>query len=180
MRASACLSKSRSIARRLILLPALVVGLSLAVAGGASAQTGFQATVSGPTPKPRPCPGASEPALCGSATTNYGDATWLLDNASFTPYSKTCDNYEATATFALGDGSSLLTLDETGLICSPPGNSLSAPGGLKSYGNPFYFSGSWTVQSATGDFGSIPIGSGGTDTIHTAGASVSGAYTGTS
>jgi hypothetical protein len=56
----------------------------------------------------------------------------------------------------------------------PHVNALSATGGLVSYGNPFTVSGDWTVQSADGQFGSIS--GAGTDTLHLAGARVSGTY----
>jgi len=78
-------------------------------------------------------------------------------------------------TFALGDASSsTLVLDEDGSICPPPGNSLSSP--VFSYGNPFYFTGSWTAETATGAFASIPVGTPGTDALHVAGAHLSGTY----
>ena len=41
--------------RGLIVVPALVLALSLAFTGAASAQSGFQATVKGANPKPTPC-----------------------------------------------------------------------------------------------------------------------------
>jgi hypothetical protein len=167
----------RSIARPLLLLPALVVGLSLAVAGGASAQAGFQATVKDHRPKPKPC--ANGDFICGSATTNYGDATWTFNPTTETPPppGASCGSYTATVTFALGDASSsTLVLDENGTVCGPPGNSLFAPGQQHSYGNPFYLTGSWIVETATGTFGSIAVGSGGTDTVHLAGSHASGTY----
>jgi hypothetical protein len=68
-------------------------------------------------------------------------------------------------------------LDEHGIACQP-GNALSAPGGSVSDGNPFTFSGDWTVQSADGQFGSIT--GAGTDTLHAAGARVTGTYSQTS
>ncbi len=166
------------ITRRLVLLPALVVAVTLVVAGVASAQSGlFEATVGGNIPKPKPC--ANGGFFCGSATTNYGAATWTLVPTSDTPPPPgvRCGSYEATVTFALGDASSsTLVLDENGIVCPPPGSSLLAPGALKSYGNPFYFTSSWTVETATGAFASIPVGTTGTDALHSAGARVSGTY----
>jgi hypothetical protein len=175
MHASIGKSTLRAIARRsVVLLPALVAVLSLAFAGAASAQTGFHASITGVTPKPKPCPGGA--FLCGSATTNYGSAAWALVPISDTQVSNACAAYEAAVTFALGDGSTLI-LDENGTACQP-GNALSAPGGSVSDGNPFTFNGSWTVESAGGQFGSIT--GEGTDTLHAAGARVTGTYSQTS
>jgi hypothetical protein len=169
------MSIGRSTARRgLILWPALVAVLVLVFAGPASAQTGFDASITGVTPKPRPCPGGA--FLCGSASTNYGPASWALVPISDRQVSNACAAYEAAVTFVLGDGSAL-ALDENGTACQP-GNALSAPGGSVSDGNPFTFSGSWTVQSADGRFGSIT--GEGTDTLHAAGARVTGTYSQTS
>jgi hypothetical protein len=57
-------------------------------------------------------------------------------------------------------------------------NALSAPGGMRSFGNSFTITGSWTVLSANGQVGSIT--GRGTDNLHTAGARVSGTYRATS
>lgn len=167
------LATAASAGCRLILLPALVVGLSLAFAGGASAQTGFHATITSITPKPKPCPNGD--VLCGTATTNFGRATWTWNpTAAFNPDSPSCDTYEAAVTFALVDGSTLV-LDDAGLICGPGASFLNS-GSPHSFGNPFDLTGSWTVLSATGQFGSIT--GPGTDSLHLAGAYGSGTYTG--
>jgi hypothetical protein len=161
--------------RRLIVFTALLVALSLAFAGGASAQTGFQARVRSVNPRPNPCPGGN--FFCGTASTNDGPATWTFLVISNSPLSNQCLSYEATSTFVLADGSTLV-LDEHGSVCEP-GNAFSAPGNFgHSNGNPFTATGSWTVQSATGQFASI-TGSG-TDTLTSAGAQGSGTYTSTS
>lgn len=164
-------------ARRLLLLPALVVGLTLAAAGAASAQAGsFQATVKGHNPRPQPCPNGDY--VCGSATTNHGVATWTFAPTSETPPppGAPCGSIEATVTFALDDASSsTLVLDESDTICGP-GSSIWAPGQMHSDGNPFDLTGSWTVETATGELNSIPIGTTGTDALHIAGAQVSGTY----
>jgi hypothetical protein len=162
-----------------VIVVSLVLAASLAVAGGASAQVvGFQASVTGLAPKPKPCPDSN---FCGIASTNYGPAAWTWTIISDQEISNTCGVYpggvyEAAVTFVLGDGSTLV-LDENGTLCEP-GNALSAPGGLVSFGNPFTISGDWTVQSADGQFGSVS--GAGTDTLQLAGAQVHGTYTGTS
>jgi hypothetical protein len=173
MHASVCSSKSRSVARHLLVVVAVVLGLGLASSGTASAQTGFQASITGIFPKPKPCP---DSYLCGTATTNFGPAAWTWVIISDEQISNTCGVYKTAVTFVLGDGSTLV-LDENGTLCQP-GNALSAPGSLVSNGNPFTISGDWTVQSADGHFGSLS--GAGTDTLHLAGAQVHGTYTATS
>ena len=44
------------------------------------------------------------------------------------------------------------------------------------FGNPFYTTGTWTVETATGQFGSIAVGTVGTEALHGAGAQASGTY----
>jgi hypothetical protein len=66
--------------------------------------------------------------------------------------------------------------DATELVPRPPGNSIWAPGQSVSFGNPFYLTGSWTVETATGEFSSLPVGTAGTDALHFAGAHSSGTY----
>ena len=175
MHAQSLTTNARSVVPRLLLLPALLAGLTLAFAGPASAQGGFNASAVSINPKPAPCPNGE--FLCGTATTSYGDATWTFTVTSDTPPSggALCGSVEATATFTLADGSTL-NLDENDSVCGP-GNSLFANGHSHSYGNPFYVTGTWTVQSATGEFSSI-TGSG-TDALHLAGAATTGTYAAT-
>jgi hypothetical protein len=168
--------------RRLIVLPALVVAVSLAFTGAAYAQTAFQASVKGNNPPPKPCPTTT---FCGSANiAGYGPATWTLNGISTTPVSSgICPRtglvpaftYTATTTFELLNGGGTLILDESGLVCAP-GNSGSAP--PQSHGFPEYASSSWTVDPlSNGQFSGL-TGSG-TDALHAAGAHFSGTYTGT-
>jgi hypothetical protein len=158
-------------------MPAVAVALSLASAGAASAQTGFQATVNGNNPLPKPCGHFA----CGTASTNYGPATWTFDVGQPTPYSNACVRYPATSTFMLADGSSLvLSEDGTASIACAPGNSIVAPS--TSFGHPTYGNGNWTVTTATGQFSALAETAGhpaatGTDALHFAGASGSGTYT---
>ena len=181
MNAKTYTRRSGSVARHLHLLPALVVALSLAFAGAASAQTSFQATVNGINPKPKPpCP----TTFCGTASiAGYGPATWTLNAISTTPVSSACPStglvsaftYQATTTFELLSDGSTLVLNETGLVCAP-GNSSSAP--PQSFGFPEYAkNSSWTVESGSGQFGGLT--GAGTDALHAAGARISGTYSGT-
>jgi hypothetical protein len=83
--------------------------------------------------------------------------------------------YTALVTFTLQDGSTL-TLEETGYVCGP-GNSLIAPGGVMSYGNPVDGTGTWGVLDATGRFAGLS-GSG-VDTFRSSGAHFTASYAGT-
>jgi hypothetical protein len=173
MNAKTYTRRSGSVARHLLLLPALVVALSLAFAGAASAQTSFQATVNGINPKPKPpCP----TTFCGTASiAGYGPATWTINAISTTTVSSACFSYQATTTFELLSDGSTLVLNETGLVCAP-GNSSSAP--PQSFGFPEYAkNSSWTVESGSGQFSGLT--GAGTDALHAAGARISGTYSGT-
>lgn len=150
---------------------AVAVSLVLILAGTASAQTALRASVSGHTPKPKPCPNGE--FFCGVANTNLGPAAWTLTLTSLTL--GTCDSYTATVTYQLADGSTLV-LDENGTACGPGKSSLSNAS-ANSYGHPGDATGSWTVQSADGQFSGM-TGTG-TDALHFAGADTSGTYTGT-
>jgi hypothetical protein len=161
---------TRVLLRRVLLLSALSIGVSVGIAARASAQAPFTAGITSVLPKPDPCPGNA--FLCGTAITNYGPATWTLVPISDAKVSYDCGVYEAATTFALEDGS-MLVLDEKGTLCQP-GNALSAPGAAVSYGNPFSFDGSWTVVSAEGRF--APVTGSGTDALKTAGARATGSY----
>jgi hypothetical protein len=161
----------------------IVVALSLAFTAAASAQTTFQATVNGINLHPRPC----ATTFCGTASiAGYGTATWTLNAISTPPASGPCPfgppafvqdfTYSATTTFEL-NAASKLVLDESGLVCAP-GTSASAP--PQSLGFPEYaLQSSWTVTSATGEFGSVAVGTTGTDALHSAGRRISGTYSGT-
>ena len=164
-------SSTATRSRALLAVAAVVIGSALTLAGTAFAQSGFQAGVSGHTPKPMPCPNGE--FFCGTANTNLGPAVWTFTLTSLTV--STCDSYTATVTFTLADGSTLL-LDENGTACGPGKSNLSNAAG-NSYGHPGDAAGNWTVQSADGKF-SGTTGTG-TDALRFAGAHVSGSYTGT-
>lgn len=169
-------SGSRLLRQHRLVSPALSlgVGLLLATAGVASAQTtDFNAEVKDQTQYTAGCPdGAS---VCGDAVVDgFGPAQYRFFLTSFEPKSESCGDYTATTTFTLQDGSRL-TLDEVGVACGT-GKSFFK-GGERAYGSPRYRSGSWQVQAATGQFAGM-TGSG-TTTAHFAGAHVRATYSGT-
>jgi hypothetical protein len=166
--------------RRLILLPVLVVAVSLAVTGAASAQTAFQADVKGAG---SPVAGCSNGAFfCGTATiAGYGTASWSFYLTGLTPVQTSCGStYTATTDFTLASDGSTLALDEGGYVCAPGKDGASFfGGGHSSVGNPNHTYGTWTVDTAdsTGQFAGL--GGSGTDALQDAGGQVSGNYTGT-
>lgn len=155
----------------LVAVAVVAIGLALTLAATASARTAFEASITGKTPKAKPCPNGE--FFCGTSNTSLGPAAWTFTLTSLTI--STCDSYTATVTFQLADRSTLI-LDENGTACGPGKSNLSNASG-NSYGHPGDATGSWTVQSADGQF-SATTGTG-TDTLEFAGADVSGSYTGT-
>jgi hypothetical protein len=168
-----------------LLVPALAVALSLAFAGGASAQTPFQATVTGTLT--HNSPGCSSPTafFCGTANiAGYGPATWNLYITGNTNVPSPCGStYTAVTEFTLvSDPASTLELNEAGDLCGLGHDGAAYRGyfaeGSKAFGHPYEVVGTWTVDPATstgqfkGDTGS------GTDTLHVAGAHFAGSYSG--
>jgi hypothetical protein len=174
----------RCVMRRLLVSTMLVSGLLLAITGAASAQTTeFNAKVLGhltrpPGPPPleplSPCPdGAS---LCGQTTLDgFGPAEFSILFTDFVPTSDACGDYTAVVTFMLDDGS-VLTLDEVGVACGSGPSFLKGPL-FTAFGNPRSWSGTWQVNSGTGQFDGL-TGSG-ADAGLTAGAAVRATYRGT-
>ena len=170
--------------RRLIVLPALVVAVSLAFAGAASAQTPFQASVTSTVTLPAPCSNGA--FFCGTANiAGYGAASWDFGNVTNPTISDTpCGTtYTATTEFTLlSDPASTLVLDESGNVCGL-GNDGAAyrgyfPEGPKAYGHPFAIVGNWTVDPAsTGRFSGL-TGSGTNLMNVVAGAHAAGSYSG--
>lgn len=182
MNANANTWRPGALTRHLILLAGLVAVLSAAFTGAASAQTTFQARVTGINPKPNPpCVSTVTPptpaVFCGSASiAGYGPAFWTL-NATATSLTSPCFTYTGTTTFRLLQSRppSTLVLDEIGTACSP-GKSGSAPS--QGFGSPLFANASWTVDPAsTGIFAGVT--GEGTDTAQSTGAATIGTYTGT-
>jgi hypothetical protein len=163
-----------------LLVSALVVALSLAFTGAASAQTPLQATVSATQLHPAPCSNGA--FVCGTANlAGYGVASWNFFETGLTPVPTSCgSSYTATVDFTLAsDPTSTLMLDESGNICAPglDARSLFAEGSA-AYGHPATVVGSWTVDRAsTGQF--LGLTGSGTDLLSTAGAHWAGSYSGT-
>jgi hypothetical protein len=172
---------SGAFARRLVLLPALLVAVSVAFAGAASAQTTFQADGTSTQTKPAgPCSNGA--FVCGTVNiAGYGAASWNFYVTSLTISQTSCGStYTADTSFTLASDGSTLALHESGYICGPGNNAngyfKEAP---QAYGHPSYPFGTWTVDTAdsTGQFAGL--GGSGTDALQAAGAHLAGSYTGT-
>ena len=104
-----------------MLVPALVVALTLAFTGAASAQTPFQATVSAPTRLPAPCSNGA--FVCGTANlAGYGAASCSILFNDFTVVQTSCGSTytDATIYFTLdSDPGSTLVLNDSGNFCFP-------------------------------------------------------------
>jgi hypothetical protein len=165
-----------AITRRLILLPAIVVAVSLAFTEAASAQPVFRASLKATGPTSPPC----SAFVCGTASIDgYGPAsfTWTLN--SLTPTSNpACFSYSAVVLFALSDGISTLSLNEAGLVCGPGFSAVAQPPGSNENGHPGFATGSWSVGAATGQFSGLTDATG-ADTFRVAGNAFLGAYAGT-
>jgi hypothetical protein len=171
----------------LMLLAALLVALSVAFTGAASAQaTPFQASVTATALLPSG--GCSDGAYsCGTANiAGYGAASWNLYVTGYTSVQTSCgSSYTAMTYFTLPSDGSTLVLNESGPLCGP---GVDANGYFKGrfprdYGRPYSALGTWTIDTtdSTGVFGSLlgGPGTGGTDTLYFAGAHTAGSYSGT-
>jgi hypothetical protein len=76
-----------------------------------------------------------------------------------------CEHLHGTTTITLADSArSSFETNEVDTICHP-GNSHNSPGHVRSYGNPYTFTGTWSLvpESGTGIFSSACGGSGAAD-----------------
>jgi hypothetical protein len=163
---------------------ALLIALSIAFTGTASAQSTFQADATYTVTLPAgPCTNGAY--ICGTANlAGYGAASWSLyvtgNTNTLTPCGST---YTATTYFTLaGDPGSTLVLDEGGNLCGLGHDGAAYRGyfaeGSKAFGHPFAIVGNWSVDpTSTGEFSGL-AGSG-TDLVNIVGAHVAGSYSGT-
>jgi hypothetical protein len=120
-----------------------------------------------------PCPPSETFSFCGEGTVaGFGHATTFSELVDFSGTDETgCGEAVFQRTITLDDGSTLVLL-ETGTVCFP-GESSTAPGSLKSFGNPFTFEGTFEVIRGTGTF----KGARGTGTVVTRAAGDTGTST---
>jgi hypothetical protein len=129
----------------------VVCAAGLALPGSAAASTtSFSGTLllHGP-PKATETFPCSGPGICGAGTLQgLGAVQITIDDEQITPIPNTdCFNDQRIETIDVLDGSGTIVLDSEGIICAP-GGSLGAPGRSVSFGNPFFFDLTFTVDGA--------------------------------
>jgi hypothetical protein len=152
---------------------ALLVGAAaLALpSSAAAATTSFSGTLLVHLPlkasQPFPCSG---PGICGAGTLQgLGPVQITIDDEEFTPIPNTdCVVDQRDETVTVLDGSGIIVLKSAGTAC-PPGNSQSGPH-QKSYGNPFFFDLTFTVDGADSTGAYHGASGSGTDQFKFAGA----------
>ena len=130
----------------------------------ASFQEGFGRAVAHPCSPPAFLCGTGEVAGFGAATSTFA----ILSFTNFDPETS-CADATIRYTITLTSGAGTLVLTETAVVCFP-GKSTLAPGSLKSFGNPFTLTATWTVTGGTGVFaGASGSGAAGTKAAGDAG-----------
>lgn len=81
----------------------------------------------------------------------FGDATEVFTATHDTLLDNGCTALDGTTVITLLSDGSTLTIKETDVICTP-GVSTGTRGSLVSFGNPFTFTGPWTIVKGTGIF----------------------------
>jgi len=108
-------------------------------------QTGFGKATA------HPCPTGA--FLCGSGTVSgHGEATLVFTITGVGSFDGSCIGVTTEQTISLADGSGSLTLDGSGEFCAPAPSAVRLTNGLKSFGNPYAISLTYTVVAATGAF----------------------------
>lgn len=138
--------------RRLLAVTLAAAGVGLAAPGAASAATTtYSGTLllHGPLPffrDGRPTFPCSGPGICGAGTLQgLGVVQITIDDEEFTPIPGTdCFSDQRSETISVLDGSGTIALDSSGTVC-PPGASQSGPN-FNSFGNPFFFELTSTVD----------------------------------
>ena len=159
--------------RKVLLLAAALVALAAAPAAPAqstSFEARFQEFFGQSIPHPCSAPflvcGTGEVAGFGSATSTFEILTIDFDPAT------ACGETTFRYTITLSSGAGTVTLTGDGTVCFP-GNSTFAPGAMKSFGNPFQLTFTWTVTGGTGVFaGATGSGTGVTKTAGESGHTV--------
>jgi hypothetical protein len=150
-----------------LLLTTVVLGLTAASAAAQTLEITFRTALTKPQ-------STCDAIFCAPVSVpGYGEGTLTFTDESFEPISRSCAEYSGTARIEFADGDiDPIVMAESGLVCFP-GNSLNAPGGLQSYGNPFHQTGTFVVEEGPAEL----VGLTGTSDISFAGAALQGVYT---
>lgn len=111
--------------------------------------------------------------LCAPVTVpGYGEGTLTFENTTFEPISRSCAEYASITEIEFVDPTiETIVMSESGVVCFP-GNSLNAPGGARSFGNPFHQTGTFVIESGPAEL----VGLSGTSDVSFAGAALRGVY----
>jgi hypothetical protein len=150
-----------------LLLTTVVLGLTAASAAAQTLDITFHTALTKPQ-------STCEATFCAPVSVpGYGEGTLTFTDESFEPISRSCAEYTGTARIEFVDADiEPIVMAESGLVCFP-GNSLNAPGGFHSYGNPFHQTGTFVVEDGPAEL----VGLTGTSDISFAGAALHGVYT---
>lgn len=136
--------------RKFILVSCLALAFPVAFASAASAAP-LTATFKNAEPK-KDLGSCGTAFFCGNGTVaGFGSASFVLNVTGAPTPSGRCEEVPATITVTLAGGAGTLDVSGTGLVCFP-GRSGDAPGALRSFGNPFRATGTFTVTGGTGAF----------------------------
>jgi hypothetical protein len=160
-----------------ISLLALVLALVVSVPGaGAQTTRNIDVTLSSHLGKQKQAQQCGLVA-CGTTTLpGFGTADFTIIPVIGQDVARGCGPAGAIIFLDLTSGGGRLVVEADGQVCYP-GNSHSAPGVLKSFGNPLRFSGTYAITGGTGVFEGAS-GSG-TATLKAAGAVIDARATGT-
>jgi hypothetical protein len=117
--------------------------------------------------------GTCEAIYCAPVTVpGYGEGTLTFTDTGFEPISRSCAEYSGITQIEFVDPTiETIVMTESGVVCFP-GNSLNAPGGVHSYGNPFHQTGTFVIESGPAEL----VGLSGTTDVSFAGAALHGVY----
>jgi hypothetical protein len=149
-----------------LLVAAAVLAWSAAPAAAQTLNISFRSALIKPN-------STCEGLFCSPVTVpGYGDGTLTFTDDSFEPISRSCIEYTSTVRIEFVDPAvESIVMSESGVACFP-GNSFNAPGGARSYGNPFHQTGTFEVTSGPAEL----VGLTGTSRVRVAGADVRGTY----
>jgi hypothetical protein len=151
-----------------LLLTTVVLGLTAASAAAQTLDITFHTALT------KPQQSTCEAVFCAPVSVpGYGEGTLTFTDESFEQISRSCAEYTGTARIEFVDADiAPIVMAESGLVCFP-GNSLNAPGGFHSFGNPFHQTGTFVVEEGPAELLELT----GTSDISFAGAALQGVYT---
>jgi hypothetical protein len=91
--------------------------------------------------------------ICGVGSIDgLGQATTTITLTGIDDFDGTCFTLTADEEITMADGSGTLTLAEAGTFCAPSAEAVRLDNGLKSFGNPYSISLTYSVSGGSGVF----------------------------